>query len=456
MADQPILDAPHFRDSKSPTYQRLIARDAAPPLPVFLDVAPSRVDLGCVPRAEYIDPDFAARERQLMWPRVWYMAARVEQVPEPGDFIVYEGPIASLIIMRGDDMELRAFLNSCPHRGMKLCEGEGAVNRITCPFHSFAWALDGRIAHIPTRWDFAELEGRDISLPQVKLDTWGGFIFVNHDPDCAPLAAYLGRLPGDFSEWRHEDRYAAKILRKTIHANWKTCIETFIESFHLSGIHPQALPFGGDTSAQYDVWDDQPHISRMLEPLGVPSDQYPRDLSEQDILAAAIRTMMGPEAEVPVLSEGQTARAFLAAMLRQDPATPPISDTELLDAAQYSIFPNIVLFRSAFYPYTYRFTPDRDDPNKAVYDFYIFEPLPADGSPPPPTELIALGDGDSYAESGAFPPWLGQIYDQDSAGLARIQAGLKHGGDGDLFFASYQEVRIRHLHQILGRYLGDG
>ena len=456
MADHPTLDVPHYRESKSPTYQEVIASDAMPPLPIFSEVASSEVWIGRVPRSEYIDPDFAARERIAMWSRVWYLVGRVEQVAEPGDFIVYDGPLASLIIIRGNDEQLRAFPNSCPHRGMKLCVGEGSIAKITCPFHSFSWQLDGSIAHIPSRWDFAELEGQDISLQQVKLDTWGGFVFVNHDPDCISLDRYLGRMLSDFEGWKHEDRYAAKLIRKTIHANWKTCMETFIESFHLQGIHPQALPFGGDSSAQYDVWDDQPHMSRMLQPMGISSDHFGRTLSEQEVLGAALLAIMGQDAVVPDLPEKMSARAFLSQMLREDPATPPISDTELLDALQYSIFPNIVLFRSAFYPYTYRFTPDRNDPNKTIYDFYMFQPLPADGSEPPPIELIELGDGDSYADSGAFPPWLGQIYDQDSEGLARIQEGLKHGGTADLFFAQYQEVRIRQLHQVLESYLQQG
>ena len=197
-------------------------------------------------------------------------------------------------------------------------------------------------------------------------------------------------------------------------------------------------------------------MSRMLQPLGIRSDHFGRTLTEQEVLGAAMRTIMGNDAVVPDLPEGVSARAYLAQMIRQNPATPTISDTELLDALQYSIFPSVVLFRSSFYPYTYRFTPDRNDPGKAVYDFYIFEQLPADGSEPPPTELIELGDNDSYADCGVFPSWLEQIYDQDSAGLARIQAGLDHGGTADLFFARYQEVRIRHLHQILERYLEMG
>ncbi|WP_068071765.1 aromatic ring-hydroxylating oxygenase subunit alpha [Novosphingobium lentum] len=447
--------APH-RAAQAPTYQQVIARDAVPPLPIFTEVAPSEVAVDAVDRTRYLDPAFAQAEREAMWSRVWYLAARVEQVPEAGDFITYEGPLGSLIVVRDDAGTIRAFRNSCPHRGMKLCVGDGAVARITCPFHSFSWHLDGSLAHIPSRWDFAEAESRDLSLPAVRAEEWQGFVFVNHDPAAPPLDQYLGRMLTDFAAWDHGKRYAAKILRKTMHANWKACIETFIEAFHLVGIHPQALPFGGDTSAQYDVWPDQPHMSRMLQPLGIKSDQYPRDISEQDILAAAMQTIMGPEADVPVLSEDATARAFLAQMLRSNPATPAISDTELLDAMQYSIFPNVVLFRSTFYPYLYRFTPDAADPNRTTYDFYLFEPLPEGEEVPPPVEIIELADDTAYSQSGVFPPWLGQIYDQDTEGLARLQAGLRAGGHDQIVYARYQEVRLRQLHQVLDSYLARG
>jgi phenylpropionate dioxygenase-like ring-hydroxylating dioxygenase large terminal subunit len=441
--------------AKAPTYQEVIAADAAAPLPIFRDIADTRVDGHRAARSQYVDPAFAACEREAMWSKVWYIAGRVEEVPEPGDFLVYEGPVASILVTRDEEGRLNAFHNSCPHRGMKLCTGEGAVMRITCPFHAFRWTLDGRLDHIPSRWDFPEITGDDLPLDRLRLEEWQGFIYVCHDHSAAPLADYLGRIISDFAAWDHGKRYAAKKLRKVMKANWKACIETFIEAYHLVGIHPQALPFGGDTSTQYDVWPDQPHMSRMLQPLGVASDQHDRPLTEQDILSAAMRVIMGPQAEVPALPEGMTARAFLATMLRGDPATPAISDTEMLDAMQYSIFPNIVLFRSLFYPYVYRFTPDRADPNRTTYELYVFEPLPGDGSLPM-VQTIELGEDDTFEGSGAFPPWLGQIFDQDTEGLALLQAGLREGGNGDVRFARYQESRIRHLHQTLHRYLeGD-
>ena len=441
--------------ARAPTYQAVIAADAVAPRDIFTEIAPSRIDICSVPRAEYVDPAFAARERKAMWSRVWYLAGRVEELPEPGDFIVYDGPLTSVLLTRDETGALNAFNNSCPHRGMKLCSGEGTVGRITCPFHAFRWTLDGKLDHVPSRWDFPEIVGDELPLDRLRVAEWQGFIFVCHDSRTPPLEDYLGRIVTDFAEWDHGKRYAAKKLRKVMQANWKTCVETFIEAFHLVGIHPQALPFGGDTSAQYDVWPDQPHMSRMLQPLGVNSDQQEKPLAEQDILAAAMRVIMGPQADVPALPEGMTARRFLAGMLRADPATAAITDTELLDAMQYSIFPNIVLFRSQFYPYVYRFTPDRTDPNRATYEFYVFEPLPDDGEIPP-VETIELGENESFSQSGAFPPWLGQIFDQDTEGLAMLQAGLRDGGDGEVIFARYQESRIRHLHQTLHAYLaGD-
>lgn len=438
--------------ARAPTYQAVIDGDEVPPLDIFTEVAPSRIDVHRVARSEYVDPAFAAREREAMWAKVWYLAGRVEEVPEPGDFLVYEGPLTSILLTRDETGGLNAFNNSCPHRGMKLCSGEGTVARITCPFHSFRWTLDGKLDHIPSRWDFPEIEGDNLPLHRLRVAEWQGFIFVCHDPDTPPLEQYLGRLVTDFAGWDHGRRFAARKLRKVMHANWKTCVETFIEAFHLVGIHPQALPFGGDTSTQYDVWPDQPHMSRLLQPLGVVSDQQQKPLTEQEILGAALRVIMGPQAEVPTLPEGVTARRFLATMLRADPAAAAMTDTELLDAMQYSIFPNVVLFRSHFYPYVYRFTPDRVDPNRATYDFYVFEPLPEDGEVPP-VETITLGEDRSFSDSGAFPPWLGQIYDQDTAGLAQLQAGLRDGGNGDILFARYQESRIRHLHAVLHGYL---
>lgn len=452
--------APDYRDSPAPLFQQVIADDPIPAPAVLREYSEVEVPVARVPRDQYRSPAFAALEEERLWPRVWQLACREEQIPEAGDCVVYDSPAASLIIVRSDEDEIRAYYNSCLHRGMKLCTENTSVQRLACPFHGFAWNLDGSLAHVPSRWDFPGLKNENFSLPQARVERWQGFVFINRDHDAPPLMDYLGHLPAHFADWSYEHQYLATVIRKTMDANWKTCIEGFLESFHLPGIHAQALPFGGDASTQYDVWPGDPHVSRFMEPTGVMSDQLPGSLTEQEILNSALDLVFAG-GDRQTLEDGAKARHFMAAGMRaamgqaHDHDYSQMSDSEAADAIQYSLFPNIVIFRSLGYPYVYRFLPMRGDPNRATFEFMIFKPRPRDGSYIPETEIVELGENDSFASAGVLPPWLNEIYDQDVGGLRMCQAGIRDGGDADIIYSAYQEVRIRHLHQTLARYLSD-
>ena len=100
-----------------------------------------------IPKQRYYDQDFYALETELFWPRVWQMACRLEELPKPGDFVEYEILDQSIIVVRVDDTgtdQIRAFYNSCRHRGMKLVEGSGSRRTFVCPFHGWCWGLDGK------------------------------------------------------------------------------------------------------------------------------------------------------------------------------------------------------------------------------------------------------------------------------------------------------------------------
>ncbi|WP_313806914.1 aromatic ring-hydroxylating dioxygenase subunit alpha [Sphingobium sp.] len=452
--------APDYRQSHIPLYQQVIADDPAPAPRVLREYSETDVPVTSAPRAQYRDPAFAALEEERMWPRVWQFACREEQIPETGDCVVYESPGASFIIMRSADNEIRAFYNSCLHRGMKLCTHDTSVMKLACPFHGFTWNLDGTLAHVPARWDFPDLDEKKMRLPEARVECWQGFVFINRDAEAPPLLAYLGHLPAHFADWSYEDKYLATVIRKTVDANWKTAIEAFLESYHLAGIHAQALPFGGDASTQYDVWADDPHVSRFLEPTGVMSDQLPRALSEQEILNAALGVVFAG-AEPPQLDEGSKARHYMAAGMRAAMSEADgidysgLSDTEAADAVQYSVFPNMIIFRALGYPYVYRFLPMRGDTNRATFEFLIFKPKPGEGQPVPEVNLVDLGEQNTFAGAGILPPWHGEIYDQDVNGLRQCQQGMRDGGDSNIIYSAYQEVRIRHLHQTLARYLSD-
>lgn len=452
----PFRVRPEYRVSTRPIYQQIVERDAVPPPAQFRDYAETAVPIAAVPRERYISPRFAELEIERMWSRVWQYACREEEIAEPGDCAVYDGPGASILVVRGDDMEIRAFYNSCPHRGMRMCFTNTSVPRFTCPFHSMQWSLEGRLQHIPSEWDFLQVDRNRFNMKPVRAECWGGFVFINRDPDAIPLLDYLGRIVPHFEGWDRSQVYLSAQIRKTVSANWKVCIEGFLEAYHLSGVHAQALPFGGDSSTQYDVWPDDPNVNRFLQPIAFQSDQWPRhDLNEQEIAQAAIDVTMGPGHKVE-LQQGQTARDYMIAAVRgiAGPDLAHHSDSELADAMQYMLFPNFVLFRSFLYPLAYRFLPVPGNPDETMFDMLIFKPKIA-GEEPPPVEYHAIGLDQSYTETGVLPAWLAQIYDQDASAFPFVQQGMHDGSGQDIVFSSYQEVRLRHLHQTLGQYIGD-
>jgi phenylpropionate dioxygenase-like ring-hydroxylating dioxygenase large terminal subunit len=458
MNDQASKFAPAHRRSGVPMYQEIISADPRPAPPVLREYSEVDIDMPTLPRSRYVDKHFFDLEVERMWSRVWQLACREEQIPDVGDCLVYESPGASILLVRNRKDEIKAFYNSCRHRGMKLCAADTSVKHLRCPYHGFTWNLDGELVKVPSRWDFPQLEHDRLPLAPVRVERWGGFVFINRDGNAQTLMSYLGNLPDHFADWPRENVYLAVNVRKVIKANWKACIEGFIEAFHVIELHSQAMTFAGDSSTQYDVWPGNENISRFLEPVGIQSDECPTKLSEQAIYSAMVGTITG-NVNVDPLPAGTSARSAMAELSRSAYSTSDgrdysqLSDAEALDPVQYSIFPNIVIFRSLGYPFMYRFLPIRDDPHSTLFEFMFFRPKPNDDAPIPDVRCVELGQHDSYADCGALPPWQGLIYDQDSAGLAMLQEGLRSGAPDDLILARYQEVRIRHLHQTLMRYI---
>jgi phenylpropionate dioxygenase-like ring-hydroxylating dioxygenase large terminal subunit len=105
-----------------------------------------------IPAERYTSPEFAQREHEHLWPRVWQFACSIDHVAQPGDFHEYRAGYQSVLIVRGDDGELRAFQNVCRHRGSELCAGTGAgLTELRCPFHRWTWSLAGELREIPSR-----------------------------------------------------------------------------------------------------------------------------------------------------------------------------------------------------------------------------------------------------------------------------------------------------------------
>jgi nitrite reductase/ring-hydroxylating ferredoxin subunit len=459
MREGPIV--PAYREGQVPCYQEVIADDVAPAPDPFREFTEADVPIAGAARFEYTSPEFARRELKAMWPRVWQFACREEQIPEPGDLVVYNSPGASFIVVRTESGDIRAYYNSCLHRGMRLCDHDTSVKKLACPFHGFTWTLDGKLEHVPARWDFPNLKEAEMRLPEARVDCWGGFVFINRDENAPPLETYLGRLARHIPESHFAERRLTTIIRQVVKGNWKGGVDAFAEVFHVAGLHPQVLAYSGDSSTQYDVWPDDPHVSRWLSPAGVPNEYYPYELSEQQKLDMMMRAA-GATA-VPTLAEGRKARTLLAEVTREFMSKrdgcdySAVSDTEANDGMQYSLFPNMMLFPPLGQPWAYRFLPIRDDPNESTFELFILGEKAKEGEGDGDIQVIELGHGQSFhdAVGDFFSPMLAEVLDQDVWGIEGCQDGMRDGGGADLIFSRYQEKRLRHFHQTLHRYV-DG
>lgn len=438
-----------------PSYQEAIAQDGiAPPddlRQVFAEILDNPVD-----RHRYVSADFHQRELKGLWRHVWQFAAREEEIPEPGDTVVYEVAGASFLIVRGDDDRVRAFRNTCLHRGTKLCASDTSVSQFRCPFHGFTWSLEGDLIDVPSRWDFPDLDDAAARLREVRVEAWGGFLFINPDPDAEPLSSFLEVIPQHFSGFLdYGDKYIAARFRKILPCNWKLGIEAFIESYHSLETHPQVVPFSSDENAQYDVLGR--HVSRFLIASGLQSSQVSEELSQQAILESLITASGG--SEVPEIPDGMSARAFIAAMTKQMATQgsgrdySACSEAETIDANQYSIFPNMVIFRSLSFPVVYRFRPNGNDHTTSIFDLYFMQDVPASGERPFPAEAVEIGHGTFAEAMKDYSAFLGRVYDQDVSNLEMQQQGMAADEDAPMFMSREMETRIKHLEGMVDQYL---
>jgi phenylpropionate dioxygenase-like ring-hydroxylating dioxygenase large terminal subunit len=389
-------------------------------------------------------------EVERVWKRVWQMACREEDIPEVGDNVVYDVADTSLIVVRSAPDRIQAFHNSCLHRGTQLRGAGGHAEEFRCPFHGFTWRLDGTLLRIPCEWDFPQVDPATFRLPEARVGTWGGFVFVNPDADAEPLSSYLEVLPQHFAGWPLEQRWKSAHVVRVVPCNWKVALEAFIESYHTVAVHPQLLRTTGDSFTEYDVYGR--HVSRMITPVGMASEHVERVVPDEEILRLMFSTT--EEDAAP----GAPARHVIADRVRRSVSAEAgrevaMSDTEAVDAIEYFLFPNFMPWPSYTTPLVYRFRPNGNDPDSAVIDVMLLQPVPASGRPPAARPRV-LEPGETFADAPELG-FLGRILNQDFATMGRIQRGLHASVRPSLTLARYQEVRIRHFHTTLTGYVGS-
>lgn len=457
MTETHVIPAAGEARSPGVTVQELLARDSRP-VPETLTREEYRFlgdeDLS---KERYFSRSFHELEVERMWRRVWQMACREEDLVRIGDFVVYDVADCSLIIVRTGPEEIKALENVCPHRGRQLVAGDrGYAPRFRCAYHAWAWSLDGGLETVPCEWDFPHVDRDQFRLPEARVATWGGWVFVNPDPNCMSFEEYIGSFPEHFV-WRQERLYKEAHVAKVLRCNWKVAMEAFLESYHVIGTHPQILPLIGDANTQYDQFPDQPRWNRMISAIATPSPHLGDGVGDQDVMNEIVASVMGEDAVFP-LPEGLSARAAAANLVRTQvaavsTAAAEVSDSEANDAIQYFLFPNFVPW-GGLSKINYRFRPYENEPEMCIMECIYLAPFDESKGRPPAAPIHWVGPDDDWTEAPELG-MLAMVFNQDSENLPHVQRGLRVMRKPGITLGNYQESRIRHLHRELDQWLSD-
>ena len=207
----------------------------------YADLRRPLLEASTLPPACYTSPEFYRREIERLFRRHWQFAGREEQLAGPGDYRCHDGPAGPVLLVRGEDGRVRAFANSCRHRGARLLSGAGNCRRIVCPYHSWAYRVDGRLAAAPGMHDASGFDRDDYPLLELPVDSWAGFLFFHSQPDPPPLREHLGDFVERFASHRSEAMRFVGEIEFDIRSNWKLLAENALEAYHTGAVHRDTL-----------------------------------------------------------------------------------------------------------------------------------------------------------------------------------------------------------------------
>ncbi len=356
-----------------------------------------------LPLGRYTDPAFQELEHEHLFKRVWLYAGHDSELPVPGSYKLCDIVGAPILLARDDDGQVHAFYNACRHRGAPVVRGEcGQARMLVCQFHSWSYDLRGNLVRVPDERDFVGLQKEERALPSVRCEQWGGWWFVNLDPDAMALLEWLAPLPDLLPEVAAAPLRMIDTKRVELDCNWKILAEAFLEVYHARTIHPKTVGPSLDTRGTVITLYDHGHQS-MLSPVNRGTRNDNRE-------------------QLPVW-EGATS-VFL------DDIQPA-----------HGIFPNLITPLDA-----------------RGFPFLVFWPLAIDR-----TRLDIIwfatdwGDGEQPEDHKAI--WAQRltrfdaVMDEDYENLGPIQRSMEsaaHGGQA----INYQERRIWHVQAWIDKIIG--
>ena len=409
----------------------------------------------------YISREWMDAEHRNLWPKVWHLGGVLAELEEEGDFIRHDFGKESVIMIRQQDGSIRAFYNSCPHRGNRLVLGDaGHMPRITCGYHGWQFTTDGVLAHVQDPDDF---EGGNpcgrVHLSELRCESWGPFVFWCMDDDVPPLLDWLAPFPERFANYGVENWVRVLKLSCDADFNWKIIRDNFNESYHLPTIHPELATFINDglpttvfemypsghnamwmighqatTRADYHSAEVPAPLDDIARAWGIEPADYNGHTG--DIRAAVIRAKraLGPE-------RGYTMYADM-------------TDQQLVDYFHCTLFPNLTLTMSPEQLQVLRTEPHPTDPEKCVFQHWcLFPPVPGMKEVVTPIGPVPLRH-DAVARHSRYGDGvsLGFVADQDLSIGTTQQQGLNSRVFKGCILPG-QEKRVQRFHELLNDYV---
>ncbi|MDB5968610.1 MAG: aromatic ring-hydroxylating dioxygenase subunit alpha [Hydrocarboniphaga sp.] len=434
----------------------------------------------------YIDPAFAALEYEKLWSKVWQAAARLDEIPQAGDYTVYNIGDQSVLLVRTNADTVKVYHNVCPHRGTALGEGSGTFenSRIMCPFHGWRWSLEGQTQFILERQEFrgGELRDSDVALKEVHSVVFAGFVFINLDRNPQPFDEFIAPIRTMMEnlavgEMRH---YWWKAI--PVPANWKVAQEAFFEAFHVPATHPQLEVRGAKVvsglapetdfvdfthrNVVYEVFD-KGH-GRFIGGKKTPMQGHVSDMRADTLLesmAARLSLLVvGMDAQVlqkdvdvllslrgkPIPEDSSLGGEYIKALYKQAgeqqrPMPAPTPENLGMWGGEVFLFPNVMILPQAGNAMIYRVRPDGLDPDKCVFEIMSTTTYPAGHK----VERAVVEQVTDLQD----PEQVLLIPRQDLSNIPRMQKGLHSRGIRQTWLAVEQEKIILNMHRELDRYL---
>ena len=445
--------------------------------PAGWNIDPHGISVG-----RYIDPAFMRLEYERLWSRVWQAAARLDEIPEPGDYTTYEIGDQSVVVVRVDEATIKAYHNVCPHRGTALAQGSGRFGscRIVCPFHGWRWDLAGNNQFVLERQEFrdGQLRDSDVALRTVQVALFAGFVFINFDPNPQPFDEFIAPVREVIEGLAIGDMHHYWWKSIPVPANWKVAQEAFFEAFHVPATHPQLEKGGAEVIAgkrddaefthryvNYEVFPHghgrffggkkTPMAGHINERKGDPLEEMAARLSllvngmDAMVLKEDVEVLLSlrgkPIPEGSSLGGEYMKALYATAASQKRPMPKPVPEILSMWGGEVFVFPNLMILPQAGNAMIYRVRPNRFDPDSCTFEILSTRTLPADVKPPR-VRVQQVSDVNDPEQVLLIPR-------QDLGNIPRIQKGLHSRGIQHTWLASNQEKIIVNMHQELDRFL---